>query len=392
MVWLLWGMQPLSAQTTPRVSTYEPHVSPRAIAYQRAVRIQSLSASAWSLIGLGLFWATSCSVRLRNRVQPRSTNPPSLRSVLLFGLLLLLALSLWNMPLHLIGFRREHQFGFSNQSLLGFLWDWCLNFGLSLLILPLLWGGYWLHARSPRRWWLWAWIGLIPLLCFQLLLYPLYISPLYHHYTPLPESPLKQKIQQLAEQAGIGQSTLLLEDTSRRTRHVNAYVTGIGTGARMVLNDTALQTLPEDQLLAVMGHEMGHFVERHVWVGLVSSVIGAGCFLWLASWIFPRLARRYSGRVEGIYDLALLPLILLTLSLFLLLQSPIASYESRLLERRADAFGLRLTGLKEATARLHVGFAERDYIDPDPPLLLQIWFGTHPTVRERIAFALSYRP
>jgi Zn-dependent protease with chaperone function len=137
---------------------------------------------------------------------------------------------------------------------------------------------------------------------------------------------------------------------------------------------------------------MGHFVEGHIWVHLASSVIGAGFFLWLASRLFPWLMQRNRGRISGMTDLAALPLFLLTVSLFLLAQAPVASLESRILERRADAFGLRVTGLSEATARLHVGFAERDYTDPDPPILLHLWFGTHPTVRERIAFALSYRP
>ncbi len=400
VLWLVLGAEWVSAQptNTAPLAQYEPHVSARAIAYQRIVSAESLTAAAWSLLGLWLFWKLGCSLRLRNRVQRNrisesasQPNPPPLRQLLPFGFGLLLTLALWNLPFHVLGLLIEKHFGFSNQSLGGFIRDQLLNFGVSLVMLPLFWGGYWLYSRSPHRWWLWGWLGLIPLLCFQMLLYPLFIAPLYHHFTPLPESPLKQKITRLAEQAGITHSTILQEDTSRRTRHVNAYVTGIGGSARIVLNDTAIQTLPEDQLLAVMGHEMGHYVEKHVWAGLISSVFGAGIFLWLASWLFPKLAKRHAKRVSGVHDLAYLPLVLLMLSLFLLLQAPLASYESRVMERRADAFGLRLTGLNDATARLHVGFAERDYSDPDPPLLLHLWFGTHPTLRERIAFALSYR-
>ncbi len=186
-----------------------------------------------------------------------------------------------------------------------------------------------------------------------------------------------------------------MEDTSRRTRHVNAYVTGLGPSTRIVLNDTALQTLPPDQgLLAMMGHEMGHYVEGHIWVGFATGALGAGVFFWLLSRLLPWAAHRGGGRwrLHGPGDLATLPLVLLLASLFLLAQAPVASGISRALERRADAFGLRVTGRNEATARLMVGFAERDFSDPDPPFLFHLWFGSHPTLSERIAFALRHKP
>ena len=299
-------------------------------------------------------------------------------------------MNFWALPFRVAGRMIEIHFGFSQQSWGGFVWDQVLGYGISLLILPFISGAYWLYVRSPRHWWFWGWLGLVPLLCVQMILYPLFISPLYNRFTVLPESPLKGKILRLAEQAGIPNIPLLMEDTSKRTRHVNAYVTGIGASKRIVLNDTAINTLPEDQLLAVVGHEIGHYVEGHIWVGVVSSILGAGLFLWFAAWLFPQLAERQKKRVEGVHDIAFLPTALLVLNLFLLLQAPLATAESRYLERRADAYGIRLTGYKEATAQLQKGFAERDFIDPNPPRLLHLWFGTHPTIRERIAFALSY--
>ncbi len=90
-------------------------------------------------------------------------------------------------------------------------------------------------------------------------------------------------------------------------------------------------------------------------------------------------------------DLAALPLFYLILSLFMVIQSPIQAAMSRYMEHRADAFGLRITHLNDAMARLFVGFAERDYSDPDPPRLLQFWYGDHPTLKERIDFALRYK-
>ena len=217
------------------------------------------------------------------------------------------------------------------------------------------------------------------------------VSPAFNKYTPLPDTPLRAKILALADRAGITGANVFVEDTSRRTRHVNAYVTGIGPTTRIVINDTALQTLPEDQMLAMIGHEMGHYVEGHLWAGM----FGADCRVWarfcgFCPALLPILIRRErqtSGGLNGPTDLAAIPLLSLLIALFLIIQAPIASGISRYLEHRADAFGLRLTHLNGAMIRLFIGFAERDYSDPDPPAVLQFWFGTHPTLKERIEFA-----
>jgi Zn-dependent protease with chaperone function len=357
----------------------------------------SLTSNAWFLVGLGLFGYTPIASRLRDWLtnllrlpHPTQGGAPPLRLVLAFGVVMLLGMNLWALPFRIAGRMIEIHYGFSRQSWGGFAKDQVLGYCIALLVIPFISGAYWLYSRSPRRWWLWGWLGLVPLLCVQMVLYPLFISPLYNRFSVLPESALKGKILRLADQAGIPNIPLLIEDTSKRTRHVNAYVTGIGASRRVVLNDTAITTLPEDQLLAVVGHEIGHYVEGHIWVGLVSSLLGAGLFLWFAAWLFPHLAEQQKRRLEGVQDIAFLPIALLVLNLFLLLQAPLATAESRYLERRADAYGIRLTGYREATAQLQKGFAERDYIDPNPPRLLHLWFGTHPTIRERIAFALSH--
>ena len=186
---------------------------------------------------------------------------------------------------------------------------------------------------------------------------------------------------------------MFVEDTSRRTSHVNAYVTGIGPSTRIVLNDTALQRLPEDQILAVVGHEMGHYAENHVLVGVGVGAVGSGLLFALLAFVLPRIVRKHgaTARIRGLNDLAALPLVMLTIYAINLSTAPIRSAISRELEHRADVFGLRITGLNEATARLMVGFAERDLADPDPPRLLHLWFGTHPTLKERIYFALHFR-
>jgi Zn-dependent protease with chaperone function len=386
----------LPCQAQDNVSV-QARVPPRAIAYQRSKRILGLTSMVWNLLGMGLLLRTGLSARGRDMVYhllrrlpdaPSCAAPPPLRALALFFLGYLLAFMVWRWPAGLTNLAIERHFGFARQSVGGMLWDSLLFTLFELILLPVLWGGYWLYQRSPRRWWLWLWAALVPLLFVQIVLQPVLIAPAFHRYTPLEPGPLREKILTLAARSGITGGRVFVENTSHKTRHVNAYVTGIGPTIRIVLNDTALQELPEDQLLAMMGHEIGHYVEGHLWIKYFSSIIGAGVFLGLAAWLLPRLAERPGRRwgLCGIKDIAALPLILLFLSVFLLAQAPIENYQSRILERRADAFALRLTRANEALIRLFIGFVERDYSDPDPPRLLQFWFGSHPTLSERIAW------
>lgn len=407
---LLLPVRPLMAQDHSEASRqqagavaehrdpYMPRVPARAIAYQRAGYALTAGSMVWNLLGLWLLLQSGLSARLRDAVERRlgrgGETPPSLRVVAAYFLVLSLLLLLWGQPVDLLRWLREQYFGFSRQSFGGYLGDAALDWVFGLLLIPVIWGGYALYARAPRRWWLPLWAALIPLLFVLIVLQPVVIAPAYNRYTPMAPGPLRDRILALAARAGITGGRVLVEDTSRRTRHVNAYVTGLGPSTRIVLNDTALHSLPPDELLAMMGHELGHYVEGHIWVGFVTGSLGAGALLWLLARLLPWAARRWGERwgLRGVDDPAALPLVLLVLSLLLLAQAPVAGAISRTLERRADAFGLRLTGLNDATARLFVGFAERDYSDPDPPRLYHLWFGSHPTISERIAFARRFTP
>lgn len=382
-----------------RSDPYTPHIPPRALAYTHTQRTLGLVGMAWNLLGLWLFARSGVSTRLRDvvypllhRPLPEENRPAPFRSLVVFYGLYTLILLLWNSPFGLAEFATEWRYGFSHESLTMYATDTAKNWVIGLVVAPLLCGVYWLVAWSPRRWWLWMWGLTLPLLIGVLILQPIVIAPLFNRYTPLYEGALRAKILTVAARAGVPHADVFVEDTSRRTAHVNAYVTGVGPAARIVLNDTALQTLPEDQLLAMIGHEMGHYVEKHIWFGLLSGALGSGALFLLAYRLSPLLERRTRQSktgLRGLMDLAALPLLFFYLNLALLIQEPIANAESRYMEHRADAFGLRVTGLHTATARLMVGFAERDFADPDPPALLHFWFGSHPTLKERIAFALS---
>lgn len=384
-------------QLTYRLTViYTPHIPRRAIRYQRTAYALGLFSIVWHVLGLWLLLQSGLSARIRDKISQggrSAQQSPAFRTVALFVLVYMLIMLLWSLPISIAGYNLEHHFGFSRQTAAGFVIDHGRGLLINLIFIPLIWGTYWLQAKQPRRWWLILWALALPLLCTESILQPILIAPIYNNFTPLPAGRLRNDLLALAARSGITNAHVFVADSSRRTTHVNAYVTGIGPTTRIVIEDTALRLLPEDQLLAMMGHEMGHYVERHVWVLLISNVLGAGIFLWLIAALLPRLIfrkRRVYG-LKGIKDVAALPLVLLMLYVMLEIQMPVANALSRYLEHRADAFGLQTTHLNEASARLYVGFAERDYSDPDPPLLLHLWFGTHPTLKERIDYALHFQ-
>ena len=371
-------------------SEFIPKIPPRAIAYQRERRTVSLIGLAWGLAGAFVFVKSGLSRTLAKRLETPKLPPPFWKFLLFFAAFTLFH-SLWTLPFGLWGWRLERNYGFSTLSIFGYLRDRLIGTTTELILAPVLWIALRLYTRSPEHWWKKAWIGVVPLILFSIVLQPIVISPLYYRYTAMSPSPLRTRIETLASKAGISGGRILIESTSSRTTHVNAYVAGLGPTTRIVINDTALEKLPPDQLTAMMGHEMGHYVEGHLWFGFAFASLGAGLFLFLIHRVFPLLLKRYENFFGAKHpaELSALPLLLWIISVFLLVQAPVESGISRVMEHRADRFGLRVTGLHRATAQLFVGFAERDYSDPDPPTLLHFWFGTHPTLKERIEFALE---
>jgi STE24 endopeptidase len=392
-----------------RPDPYTPHLPERAVAYHRFGRALLFAGIGWRVLGLALLlrmgvsatWRDWADRLVRRLSSGRELAPapasggaaPSFIAVATYYVLFTATMSLWMLPIGLADLALERRFGFSNESLLLFMKDHGVALCITWVMIPIVWLGYQVYVRWPRTWWLILWAAIAPVSLFVTVVYPLVISPLYNRYTPLPPGRLRDEIVALARKASIPNAQVFVEDTSVRTSHVNAYVIGIGPSTRVVINDTALQQLPEDQILAMVGHELGHYAEHHVLIGAAAGTIGTGAILGLLAVLLPILARRFGPKagLTGPGDLAALPLIFLTIALLNLLAEPVATALSRTLEHRADAYGLRITGLNDATAKLMVGFAERDLTDPDPPRWFQLWFGTHPSLSERIEFARRYR-
>jgi len=347
--------------------------------------------TAYSLLALWGVLASGLSARLRRWVQPLRF---SLLRLLGYYLLLTLVLLLLHAPLTWYsGYWLPHAYGLSSEHFGGWLGDVLKSVGVGIATtVPVLWLLFRLIRYSPRRWSLWFWAALIPLIAFGIFAAPLIVDPLFNKFTPLPPSPLRVQIEALAAKAGIPNAPIYVVDKSKQTNETNAYVTGIGSSARIVLWDTILPPrMPQDQVLAIVGHEMGHYVLKHLYWGFLLTILGLLLALPLAQKFAESLLRRFGPRwqIDGLTDYAATPALLLTVSLFSFLLAPLTNGVSREVEHQADAYGLQVTGNGPAMARAFVTISEQNLSDPNPPPFIKFWLFTHPPLQERIDFALG---
>jgi STE24 endopeptidase len=369
-----------------------PKITPAMRQYSHTYYALDFIEPLYVLLILWLIMATKASAYLRSLAETISRR----RFFTLFFYYLFLSIVLFVLEFpfsYFAGFYLPHAFGQSHESI--FLWLGDLVKGRLIEIVVytvVLWILYSLIRRTPLFWALKFWIALIPLIALSIFAEPLVIDPLFNRFTPMSDTlPLSIKIHELATKAGIPNAKILIADMSRRTEETNAYVTGIGSSARIVLWDTTLRRMPPDQVLAVVGHEMGHYVLKHLYWGFLFTV---GLLLIVLpisqkayNWSVAKYGERW--RVGEAEDFATIPVLLFILTLFSFILSPITNGYSRFIEHQADAYGLNITGNAPAMARAFVSLSEQNLSEPDPPPFIEFWLFSHPSLQHRIQFVMG---
>jgi Zn-dependent protease with chaperone function len=293
------------------------------------------------------------------------------------------------------GYVRQHDYGLSNQTFGKWFGDEIKGLMLGVVAgFLFLWILYLLLKKSPRRWWLYTGLLAIPFLILAILVQPIWIDPLFNKFEPMKNKELEGKILQLAERAGIEGGRVYEVAKSEDTKALNAYVTGFGATKRIVLWDTIIAKLDEDELLFVMGHEMGHYVLGHVWKSILFSSLLIIVMLYAIHRTAGRLINKYHRRFgfTELSDVASLPLIILLFSAYFLIIAPAALAFSRHNEHEADRFGLEITRNNRAAATAFVKLQQENLGVPRPNVLVKLWQASHPTLGERIDFCNEYRP
>ena len=291
------------------------------------------------------------------------------------------------------GFVRERQYDLMNQSLGEWLFDMAKNVGISLVIFPLLvMAVYAVIRRFPKNWWIAATGVIAAFFAFGMLLGPVYIAPLFNTYTELPAGPVRDRIVAMAKSKNIPSEHIYLFDASKQSKAISANVSGIGPTMRISLNDNLLGRSTPQEIAAVMGHEMGHYVLNHVWWGLAFFSALAALTMFLVSRIAPALIARYGARWGGIRDLgdaASLPVMGILIATFMLIATPITKTMIRVDESQADAFGLDVAQEPDGFASVAMKLSEYRKIEPGP--VEEALFFDHPSGATRVRMSMQWK-
>jgi len=383
------------AQTQPKPEErtgedrFEVRITDEMIRHSRIRDVLYFVGTAWSAGMMLLLLFTPASRRMREQAE-RITKKPFLVAMITIGFFIV-ALAILDFPLaYYSGFHVPRQFDLSDQSFLSWMDDMLKGLAVNLAILMPLGALALLAMRRVKRWWLALWLGSIPVILTAIILQPIVLDPIFNKFEPLKDEMLKQKLLDLASRAGIEGGRVYEVNKSKQTKTMNAYVNGIGPTARIVMWDTLLAKLNHDEVLAVMGHEMGHYVLKHIWKGLAFSLAISLFVFFVGQKIIDRGVPRFGFNSAG--DPAALPWVLLVFGTIGFLLTPVGAAYSRYGEHQADKFSLELTHLNEPMATAFRKMAEDSKRDPSPHPLIEYWRYTHPPIAKRIPFALSYRP
>jgi len=290
------------------------------------------------------------------------------------------------------GFFREHQYGLATQTFGPWFGDQAKGFAVALIF-----GGfavtilYGVLRRTPRTWWLWGSVTAMLILTTGQLIAPVFIAPLFNKYTKVQDPAIREPILSLARANGIDAKDVFEFDASRQTTRVSANVSGFMGTMRVSLNDNLLKraTLPEIE--DVMGHEMGHYVLNHVYKGIVGIGVLIVIGFAFVRWAFDRTVARRGAvwGIEGIGDVAGLPLLAFLISAYFFVITPITNTMTRTMEIEADMFGLNAARQPDGHAETALKLGEYRKMSPTP--LEEFIFFDHPSGRNRIQMAMRWK-
>ena len=290
------------------------------------------------------------------------------------------------------GYVREHQYGMSNQGLAAWLGEQAKG-----LVITLIFGTlaavaiYAVIRKLPKTWWLWGSAVAILFLIFQIAIGPTYLEPVFNKFYPLAESPLKQRILSLARANGIPVEQVYEFDASKQTTKMSAHVSGIAGSAQISLNDNLINRASPEEVEAVIGHEMGHYVLNHVYKGVLAFGVLVVIGFAFMSWAFGRVTLKFGERwgFRDVADIAGLPLLVALFSVYGFALTPLFNTITRSMEAEADAFGLNAARQPDGAAQAALHLAEYRKMQPGP--VEEVVFFDHPSGWNRIHRAMVWK-
>ncbi len=347
-----------------------------------------LYGAAVALMLLNLRW----SARMRDLAE-RITRFKPLQTFIYWGEYSVLTFIL-GAPLAIYeGYVRERQYGLATQTFGPWAWDQTKNLMIGIVLGGLLvMALFGIVRRLPRTWWIWGAVVTMLFFIFTVLIGPVYLQPLFNKITRLDDPKITEPILSLARANGIAAKYVYEIDASKQTTRMSANVSGFGQTMRITLNDNLLRRGSPEEIQAVMGHEMGHYVLNHIYKDLllffpIVIVVTFAFLQWSLKWCLARWGEQW--QIRGIGDVAIVPLAILLFSIVGFVTTPIFNTQTRTEEREADMYGLNASRQPDGFAQGAIHLGEYRKMRPGP--IEEFIFYDHPSGYNRIHRAMQWK-
>ena len=378
-----------AAATAAYLATLSPAAHARATAYTQGGHWLLLWSwlvsvvAAWLIVRSGVLASAEAGLQKR---KPRLV----LVSLLLTALFVIIDAVLelpWEVYAH---WWREKSYGLTSQAFAGWLTEQTIGLGVSVVMTGVFMAVlYAVIRRSPRWWWAWAGgvVGVFVLV--GMVLAPIYIEPIFNHYTPAPAGPVRDAIVALARKADVPSDKIFIYDGSRQSNRYTANVSGLFGSARVAMSDVMFKKGADlAEVRGVVGHEMGHYRQGPLILAGPFALLAVLAF-GLTQLLFAPAARLMGARVASIADPAGLPVLMAVIATLGLVGTPLTSTLTRWVEADADSFSLRVAGEPDGMAKALVKSIE--YRASSPSDLEEWLFYDHPSVQHRVRKAMDWK-
>lgn len=359
---------------------------------QRYNRIRRYLGIADVAVGLGVLLAlliTGWTGTLRD-IAYQGAHQNYVLAVFLYVTALMVISKIIGFGLDYYGFRLEHRFKLSNQRFSSWLWDefkgWLVGLVLAVVLVEIV---YYIIRASQQYWWLIAWAVFIGFFVLMAQIAPVVLFPIFYKFKPLQNQSLKDRLLRLSERAGTRVRGVYEWKLSEKSKKANAALTGLGKTRRIILADTLLEGYSEDEIEAVLAHELGHHVHRHILksIGIQVAVTFVG--FWAANEVL-RYAVSHGQMFIGLSDFANLPLLILVSTILSLLLVPVLNAYSRHNEREADRYAFNSIASVEPFISSMNKLADQNLAERTPSKWVELLFHSHPPISKRITAAKAH--
>jgi STE24 endopeptidase len=372
-------------------ATTQQSDTPEAREYNRIKRRLTVADMAVNFAFLVALLVTGANGTLRDWAYRGAGQSYSL-AVFFYVVMLLILSKALSLGLDYYSFRVEHQFNLSNQKIRSWGWDevkgWLIGLVIATLLVEMI---YNIIRMAPFKWWIVVWLVYNGLAIFFAQIAPVVLFPLFYKFRPLENDELAKRLIRLSERAGTRVRGVYEWKLSEKSKKANAALAGLGATRRIIIADTLLADFTPEEIEAVLAHELGHHVHKHILKSIFLQVGLSLIGFWLVAEVLNLCVERGLFALERPYDFASLPLVLLMATVMSFILMPLMNAYSRQKEREADRYSLESIPQVEPFITSMNKLADSNLAERAPSRLVEIWFHSHPPIAKRIAAAEAWQ-